>query len=196
MVSSTTIYGTHCGTGLVAKSLGISVGSVFKLIHSGELHSWRTKGGHHRIPLSSLARYLSELGLPTSKIMINARQSFRVMIIEDDENNQELFKLELSHCGINPVIHKSGPTALLEIALFRPQVLLVNAGIANLNFFELIKVLSDRHGSKIQIIATINSGSVDRVMDYSSRGMGVFLFPENKNKLVNYLINFKQKISV
>ncbi|MEN9587561.1 MAG: hypothetical protein RIT15_1136 [Pseudomonadota bacterium] len=71
MQSFSTVYGTHCGAGYVAKVLGVSVGTVHGLIRSGRLHAWRTKGGHHQISLSCLQKYVAELGLPTSKIMIN-----------------------------------------------------------------------------------------------------------------------------
>jgi len=66
MQSFSTVYGTHCGAGYVAKVLGGSVGTVHGLIRSGRLHAWRTKGGHHQISLSCLQKYVGELGLATT----------------------------------------------------------------------------------------------------------------------------------
>lgn len=194
MQSFSTVYGTHCGTGYVAKVLGVSVGTVHGLIRSGRLHAWRTKGGHHRISLSCLKEYVVELGLPASRIMINARQSFRVMIIEDDKNNRELFKIELSQLGINPVICESGLNALLDIAIFQPQVLLINAETSKLEFAELVKALKDKYGSKIQILTILNFNNDQGIKPFTLMGMGMGMFPENREKLKNHLLNLRRKL--
>jgi len=198
MQSFSTVYGTHCGTGYVAKVLGVSVGAMHDLIRSGLLHACRTKGGHHRISLSCRQEYVAELRLPASKIMIGARQSFRFMIIEDDKNNQELSKVELSPWDINPVIRESGPSPLLDIAIFQPQVLLINAPSTKLNFSELVKFLKDRYGSKIQILTILNFNSDQGVRPFSlmgmGMGMGIFRFSENRGEFKNYLLNLKQKL--
>jgi len=193
MQSFSTVYGTHCGTGYVAKVLGVSVGTVYGLIRSGRLHAWRTKGGHHRISLSCLQEYVAELGLPASRIMINARQRFRVMIIEDDKYIRELFKIELSQWGINPVVRESCPSALLDIAIFQPQVLLINATSTKLDFAELVKVLKNRYGSKIQILSILNFNSDQGEKPFSL--MGVFQFPENRGKLNSCLLNLKRELA-
>ena len=194
MQSFSTVYGTHCGTGYVAKVTGVSVGAMHGLIRSGLLHACRTKGGHHRISLSCRQEYVAELRLPASKIMINVRQSFRFVIIDDDKNNQGLFKVELSPWGINPFIRESGPSSLLDIAIFQPQALLINSPSTKLNFSELVKFFKDKYGSKIQNLTMLNFNSDQAVRPFSLMGMRVFQFFENRGKFKNHPINPKQKL--
>jgi hypothetical protein len=194
MQSFSTVYGTHCGISYVAKVLRVSVGVMHGLVQSGLLHACRTEGGRRLISLSYRQEYVAELGLLISKIMINPRQSLRVVIIENDKNNQELFKVELFRWGINSVIRESGSTELLDAAIFQSQVFLINTEKIRLKFSEQAKVLKDRHGSKIQILGMLNFNSDQNVRPFSLIGMGVFRFFENRGKLKNYLLNLKKKL--
>ena len=47
----------YFGTGTVAKLLGLSVGTVQKLVDNGKLQAYSTEGGHRRVSYSDLLKY-------------------------------------------------------------------------------------------------------------------------------------------
>ena len=70
MKNSSTLYeravherasvGDYCGTREVAGMLGLSVAMVQSMVEKNELEAWKTRGGHRRISIASVNRYLQQ----------------------------------------------------------------------------------------------------------------------------------------
>jgi len=56
--------GTYYSTSQTAQMLGLSVGTVQRMVESGALQAYTTEGGHRRILASSVRRYCQQHGVP------------------------------------------------------------------------------------------------------------------------------------
>ena len=50
----------YLSTREAATALGISLGTVQKMVESGVLEAWKTEGGHRRIPTSAIRDHLAQ----------------------------------------------------------------------------------------------------------------------------------------
>jgi excisionase family DNA binding protein len=50
----------YLSTREAASALGISLGTVQKMVESGVLEAWKTEGGHRRIPSSAIRERLAQ----------------------------------------------------------------------------------------------------------------------------------------
>jgi excisionase family DNA binding protein len=51
---------TYITTRQVAKLISLSLGTVQKMVDNGEFKCWTTMGGHRRVSLSSVHKYLTK----------------------------------------------------------------------------------------------------------------------------------------
>jgi len=51
---------TYMTTREVAKLISLSMGTVQKMVDNGEFKCWTTSGGHRRVLLSSVKKYLTK----------------------------------------------------------------------------------------------------------------------------------------
>lgn len=61
--------GPYYSTSQTAQMLGLSVGTVQRMVESGALQAYTTQGGHRRILASSVRRYCLEQGVPGAPVL-------------------------------------------------------------------------------------------------------------------------------
>ena len=64
MKNHTQATGVYYSTSQTAQMLGLSVGTVQRMVESGALQAYTTQGGHRRILASSVRRYCQQHGVP------------------------------------------------------------------------------------------------------------------------------------
>ncbi len=132
----------YCGTNYVAKLLKLSVGTVHKLVQSNVLEAWKTKGGHRRISMSSVRDYQIKNNMLS---MLKESKSSRLSILLV-ENDASIRTLLLDYCNqfISPVdctAMSSCCKALIEITKIKPDVLIIDFDMPDVDGFELLRVL-------------------------------------------------------
>jgi excisionase family DNA binding protein len=119
---------TYYGTSRVAKLLQLSVGTVHQLVDKGELESWRTSGGHRRIPMRSVRNYQLRRGL-TGKTMATYTQVNVVVLVSQPENMLQL-KSALSVNAIPTMMNVTYFTdplkMVLELQSLEPHLVLLD----------------------------------------------------------------------
>ncbi len=155
----------HCGTFEAARLLGLSVGTVQSLVEQGELNAWKTPGGHRRIYLESIDRYLQKHGKPVQPPAANeADTPLRVLVVEDDAVALALIKASFDawQLPLECVYMNSGVKALLEIGSLRPQVLLTDLMMPGVDGFDLVGTLDrDPTFSSLLILAITSLSDAD-----------------------------------
>lgn len=155
----------HCGTFEAARLLGLSVGTVQSLVEQGELNAWKTPGGHRRIYLESIERYLQKHGKPTQTAVAPGSDGpLRALVVEDDEVTLAVIKAAVDAWGlpIECVYMTSGVKALLEIGSLRPQVLLTDLMMPGVDGFDLVATLDrDPAFSSLLIVAITSLSEAD-----------------------------------
>ena len=132
---------SYCGTSYAARVLGLSIGTVQALVEKRELVAWKTQGGHRRISLSSLRNYQARHNLSTQLPTIQNQELLRVLVIDDDELTRIMLKTTLERLDMEIDVHTydSAVDALLDLTIWRPQLILTDLRMPLMNGFEFIK---------------------------------------------------------
>ena len=145
-----------------AVKLGLSLGTVQKMVETGALSASKTSGGHRRVLASSLSSYMR---VRQSKVKMQANQHLSVLVVEDDKDMQKLYALNFDEWGLNVQLHceANGLNALLHIAKHRPDIVITDLHMPNLDGFEMINSLRNDasfSGMDILVVTGMNKGEI------------------------------------
>jgi excisionase family DNA binding protein len=133
----------YCGTTYAAKFLGLSVGTIQMLVEKNELHAWKTQGGHRRISMTSIRAYQLKYNQDAAIKDVTKNNRLRVLLVEDDDVTREMLLgfCESDYLPIDCTAMASGMEALIDIANFKPDVLITDLGMPGIDGFELLRTL-------------------------------------------------------
>ncbi|NQW81853.1 MAG: response regulator [Polaromonas sp.] len=143
-----------CGTSFAAKKLGLSVGTVQALVEKDELKAWKTDGGHRRISMQSIADYQKRYGQLESDCK-NADSPLKVLVVDESSATHDLIQKMLQGKGIliESVWITSALKALINLQTIRPDVLIADLNMPNVDGYELLRTVRANHlGSVIALI--------------------------------------------
>lgn len=137
---------TYCTTREAAEMLHVSLRTVQLWVESGVLKAWKTDGGHRRLPLSSVQELVRQrLGQTGAAVPAPApaREGFKVLVLEDDEDTLKLYKLTLStwQLPVHVDYVSSVFEALIVIGRDAPDLLITDLKMQGVDGFEIIKLL-------------------------------------------------------
>ena len=142
-------YTTHD----IARFCDVYPSSVAKWINDGELRSYQTVGGHHRVTREDLAAFLQRL-----RITLPPELSplMRVLIVDDDAEvarvlekafgrHPEFFQTEVCHDGIE---------ALIRIGQKSPDLVILDVVLPKMDGVQVCRVLKTKPETRdIKVIA-------------------------------------------
>jgi CheY-like chemotaxis protein len=110
------------------------------MVETGALSAWKTSGGHRRVLASSLNDYMRSR---QSGLKAVPSQSLSILVLEDDDDMRAHYKGRVAEWGIdvNLQLEPSGLNALLHIAKHRPDIVITDLNMANLDGFDMITSL-------------------------------------------------------
>jgi len=103
----------YCGTRSAATLLGLSVGTIQKMVEAKKLTAWKTEGGHRRILMKSIVEYQKNNNIPGSSIPTSIFQH-QVIIVEDDKNTVKMLEayFERWNFPLELILYSSAMNAL------------------------------------------------------------------------------------
>lgn len=135
---------TYCTTREAAEMLHVSLRTVQLWVESGVLKAWKTDGGHRRLPLSSVQELVRQrLGQTGTAAPAPAREGFKVLVLEDDEDTLKLYKLTMStwQLPVHVDYVSSVFEALIVIGRDAPDLLITDLKMQGVDGFEIIRLL-------------------------------------------------------
>lgn len=177
-----------------ARRLGISVSTVQQLVESGTLSGWKTTGGHRRILADSVNEYLEQrtAGHGATAIVGSQTKLLRILILEDEPMQCTLYQRRMSGWNLPAQIKfcKNGYEALIEVALQRPDVFLLDLSMPGLDGYEVLKTISERSDLGLANIAVLTNMSREEIDERGGLPVGVVYMakPINFDELRGYLM--------
>ncbi len=144
-----------------AVKLGLSLGTVQKMVEIGALSAWKTSGGHRRVLASWVEDYIRSR---QSSPQVGGNQTLSILVVEDDDAIQKKYADQISDWDIdlNLRLETSGLNTLLYIAKHRPDIVITDLQMANLDGFELVNSLrKDLSFSKMDILVVTEMSKQD-----------------------------------
>jgi excisionase family DNA binding protein len=136
----------------IAKMLNVSRQAVNQWIDKGYIDSYRTPGGHRRVARRDLIAFLHSRNIPIPYELENSNSSqqsksrepaFEIVMIDDDEDFLILVQQALDELIPNVRFRKytNGLDGLIAIGAERPNLVLLDMRMPNLNGAEVVKRL-------------------------------------------------------
>jgi excisionase family DNA binding protein len=143
----------------VAAVCGVSPRTVSNWIRDGVIAAHRTVGGHGRVAVSDLRRFLVERrmpvppelggsvrdpGLAPQQDRVEPRPRPRVLVIDDDEVLLEVMREVLSASGLDVETARHGFLAGYLLGHYRPDVILLDILMPGLDGYEVLSLMRRR----------------------------------------------------
>jgi len=171
----------------VAKLLQVDATSIINWSTKGYLQYYRTPGGHRRIRASDVVAFLKQRGMPIPQPLTGIDEK-RVVVVEHDAKAMKDAKrlLEPYQHVLKQIYTQSPVEALLDVATFRPHMLVLDASVGGLNALEIVQQLKQKPETQnVDIVLIADSGD----KDYEKRAVEVGAIGVITRPLpVNYLL--------
>ncbi len=137
--------------------LGVSVRTVQLWAESGVLEAWKTEGGHRRIGVESLRRFMAGEGRGPQAP--RAAEPFKIVVADDDAALLKLYQMRVR--GWDPRVEvfaaSNGHEALLLVGREQPNMLITEIVLPGIDAIAMIRTLADHpQYAGLQIIAVSN----------------------------------------
>jgi excisionase family DNA binding protein len=159
-----------------AELLGVSLRTVQLWVESGVLKAWKTAGGHRRIARESVDALVKEqlqaLGTVTDDT------PFSILVVEDEPDIMKLYQLSIESWGLPSEVRtaSNGIEGLLRIGQLRPDVLITDLLMPNMDGLEMIRMLHSDPEYRTMTIIVVTALSPDEVQERGGLPGNVTLF--------------------
>ena len=145
-----------------ASALGLSLGTVQKMVETGALEAWKTEGGHRRIPKSAVHDYLAQR--QGSKV---SATTLDILVAEDSPTLQALYKgaFEKWDFPLNFRIVDNGFDGLLQVGSHKPDVLITDLMMPGMDGFEMIRRLRNHKELASMDIVVVSAMEPNQIAD-------------------------------
>ncbi len=132
-----TLLSTH----QAAEILEIHPSSLIKWINDGLLDAQRTPGGHRRIQVSDLVKFLREHDMHVPEALTGVRQ--RLLWVDDDPHFLKAVQrgLKKASYDVDVRVCDNPVDALVQVGAFKPHVIVVDIFMPGMDGFEVCRRL-------------------------------------------------------
>lgn len=158
-----------------AVKLGLSLGTVQKMVETGTLSAWKTSGGHRRVLASSLEDYMRAR---QSNLRSSSNPNLSILVVEDDSDVQRDYAHKIADWGIDVDLRleSGGLNALLYIAKHRPDILITDLDMVSLDGFEMVNSLRKDQSFSAMDIVIVTEMSKDDIAERGGLPKDVMVF--------------------
>jgi excisionase family DNA binding protein len=151
--------------GQAAKFLGVAQSTIRKWSDQGRVPAFYTPGGHRRYRRRDLEAFLDRSG-PGGK-----DSGPLVLVVDDDARVREFIRVNLETEGYNVREAESAESGLAAIVDQAPDLVLLDVMMPNVNGWEMLQRMQERHGSipVIMFSGKVDQGTLAQARDRGAR---------------------------
>ncbi|MBF0271955.1 MAG: response regulator [Magnetococcales bacterium] len=155
-------------TSKAAQMLGVSQRTIHYWMERGIIKSWKTAGGHCRIPMSSINQLLAKR---REQLQDPDLLELTLLLVEDDENLREITKAVVANWGlpVRLVVAEDGYDGLIQAGLHKPEVIIADLMMPAMDGFQMIRAL--RESSELTRTRIIVVTAMDETQIAAKGGM-------------------------
>jgi excisionase family DNA binding protein len=153
----------YCTTREAAVMLGVSVRTVQLWAERGVLDVWKTGGGHRRIGIDSLRRFMA--GGAAGRQAAPAAEPFKIVVVDEDAALLKLYQVRLRGWGAGIEVYAAHDAfeALLLLGQQQPNMLITEAALPGLDGVSMIRTLAAHPqyaGLQIVVVTQLSASEV------------------------------------
>lgn len=158
--------------GQVAKIFNVSTRGIHTWIEKGLLQAWRTPGGHRRISRKSVEALLRQRD--GEELPREEEDPLVVLIIDDDHRLLELYQRLITSwkLSIKLITAGSGVLGLIQAAKNRPDVLVIDPIMHDMDGFQMIRMLKKDPDLGSMRIITVTSHTPEEIDEHGGLPKG------------------------
>jgi len=164
---------TNLSTFSIAEMLHVDPGSIANWIDQGLLKAHRTPGGHRRVQVDDLLKFLREHKMPVpSELSVTP---VRILVVDDEEPVAKLIAraIRSRYPDYEVVEAHDGFRAGTMIATIRPDVVILDLRMSGMDGYEVCRMIkaqdATRHAEVIAVTAFPSPESEQRILDCGAR---------------------------
>jgi excisionase family DNA binding protein len=164
---------TNLSTFAIAEMLHVDPGSVANWIDQGLLKAHRTPGGHRRVQVDDLIKFLREHKMPIPPEL--GQTPVRILVVDDEEAVAKLIgrAIRAQYPEYEVVEAHDGFRAGTMIATLRPDVVILDLRMPGMDGYEVCRMIkaqdSTRHAEVIAVTAFPSPESEKRIIECGAR---------------------------
>jgi CheY-like chemotaxis protein len=123
--------------------------------------------------------------------------SVRILIVEDDEDSREMLRLSLAMAGHRVAVAETGREAVSRVAELRPDAMIVDLGLPDIDGYEVARLVRAALGEKILLVAVTGYGRAEDVARAKAAGYDAHLLkPATVESLASILTHGMRRADV
>jgi len=140
-----------------SKYSNVSSKTIINWIDAGHIKAYKTVGGHRRIKKEDLDHFLKEKGMPLPE-EAKGEERKKILVVDDDKIIVETIvqALEEDEYGYEMISASDGFEAGLQINHFKPDLLILDIMMPDINGYEVcqkVKTNPDSKNTKIIVLS-------------------------------------------
>jgi excisionase family DNA binding protein len=166
----------HCTSKQAASLLEVTTRTIQLWSESGILKAWKTAGGHRRFNLKDIEAFKIKLKKDTSNA--DDFRLLRVLVIEDESDLITLYRMAIEAWDL-PIILKTamdGFEGLIQIGSWKPDVVITDIQMPNVNGIYMLKTLSKLEIFKEMVIIAVTGLSKQDINHKGGIPAGIPIF--------------------
>ncbi len=179
-MSDTAMAGEALTTREAAQRLGVSMRTVQLWVENGILPAWKTPGGHRRLPIDAVERVAASQRAAYSRPLRMQQGGIRVLLVEDDPFQRELFggMLEEALPNLHLRVAGDGYEGLIRAGQQVPDVLITDIAMPGMDGLRMLRSIRANAEFAQTRVVIVSSLSRDDVAERGGLPGGVIFLPK------------------
>ena len=154
-------------TSEAATILGVSLRTIQLWVESGALKAWKTAGGHRRIPKSAINTLLKQQQFEMEEES-SPLNLLKILVVEDEPELLNAYQVHINSWGLNceVITAKDGYDGLLQIGEHRPDLILSDLLMPDMDGFRMIRSLKDRKETENSLIVAVSNLNNEEIEEH------------------------------